>query len=64
MLALRYALFAWQARSHDLHKATARTLGKCLWRAPSLSSFGPLPRIALEVAPRRRAAKEKDGFAV
>ena len=33
MLALRYELFAWHARSHDLHKATARTLGKSLRRA-------------------------------
>jgi hypothetical protein len=33
MLALRCALLAWHARSHDLHKAIARTLGKSLWRA-------------------------------
>ena len=33
MLALRHALFAWHARSHDLHKVTARTLGKSLRRA-------------------------------
>ena len=33
MLALHYELFAWHARSHVTHKATARTLVKSLRRA-------------------------------
>ena len=52
MLALRYALFAWHARSHDLHKVTARTLEKSLRRAyPAIITYNVK---AEELAARHR----------